>query len=231
VQEIRHDGSRAVGVVLDDGTELEADHVLSSAGSVETLKLCNQLPQQHQSEPGAISFVESINFLDCQPAELGHHETIVFYNDAEQFRYDCPDEPIDLSSGIICSPNNFQYDEPLPFGKVRVTALANPDYWLNCDDEHYEREKKLWCERILESAARHMPEFRNHIIDQDAFTPRTIRKFTGHINGAVYGAPEKLVDGRTPLENVFVCGTDQGFLGIVGSMLSGITIANRYLLT
>ena len=27
-----------------------------------------------------------------------------------------------------------------------------------------------------------------------------------------------------------ICGTDQGFLGIVGSMLSGITIANLHLL-
>jgi hypothetical protein len=32
------------------------------------------------------------------------------------------------------------------------------------------------------------------------------------------------------VENLYLCGTDQGFLGIVGSMLSGITIANRYLL-
>ena len=34
----------------------------------------------------------------------------------------------------------------------------------------------------------------------------------------------------THLENLFLCGTDQGFLGIIGSMLSGITIANLHLL-
>jgi hypothetical protein len=29
---------------------------------------------------------------------------------------------------------------------------------------------------------------------------------------------------------VFLCGTDQGMLGIVGAMLSGISIANQHLL-
>jgi hypothetical protein len=33
------------------------------------------------------------------------------------------------------------------------------------------------------------------------------------------------------LENLYLCGTDQGFLGITGAMLSGISIANMYLLT
>ena len=62
------------------------------------------------------------------------------------------------------------------------------------------------------------------------FTPRTIRRYTGHANGAIYGSPEKRRDGTTGLENLFLCGTDQGFLGIVGSLLSGVSIANAHLL-
>jgi phytoene dehydrogenase-like protein len=68
------------------------------------------------------------------------------------------------------------------------------------------------------------------VIDTDMFTPLTIRRFTGHENGAVYGAPEKRYDGTTPLKNVFLCGTDQGMVGIIGTIISGITIANRYFL-
>ena len=60
------------------------------------------------------------------------------------------------------------------------------------------------------------------------FTPTTVHKFTGRIGGAVYGSPKKNKTGKTHLENLFLCGTDQGFLGIVGAMLSGITIANLY---
>ena len=75
-----------------------------------------------------------------------------------------------------------------------------------------------------------MPDFRPAVIDTDMFTPRTIRKFTGHENGSVYGAPQKNKSGRTHLDNLFLCGTDQGFLGIIGAMLSGITMVNLHLL-
>ena len=68
-------------------------------------------------------------------------------------------------------------------------------------------------------------------IATDMFTPRTIQRYTGHVNGAVYGSPKKRRDGCTPVENLFICGTDQGFLGIIGAMLSGITIANLQVLS
>jgi hypothetical protein len=62
------------------------------------------------------------------------------------------------------------------------------------------------------------------------FTPATIHRFTGHERGSIYGAVEKRYDGTTHLANLYVCGNDQGLVGIVGSILSGISIVNRYLL-
>lgn len=238
VQEILVDHGRAVGVILDDGRTIEANKILSSAGSFETLSLCTGSQVGNPSapaplpQPGAISFNEAIFVLDQQPADLGHQETIVFYNDAPTFTYDVPTDPCDLRSGIICSPNNFNYSDgqQLDEGYLRITALANPDYWMNLPAEEYQVEKEHWGQRILEAAAAHIPEIRGHIVDTDLFTPRTIRRFTGHANGAVYGAPSKQLDGTTPIENLYLCGTDQGFLGIIGSMLSGITMANNHFL-
>ena len=71
---------------------------------------------------------------------------------------------------------------------------------------------------------------REHTVFEDMFTPRTIEKFTGHFGGAVYGATHKSRDGRTAYDNLYLAGTDQGFLGIVGAMLSGISMANRHVL-
>ena len=245
VKSIVSDGTRAVGVILDDGEVIEADRILSSAGLVETTRLCEQPPpglsapglsKPRQSPdagnlaPGEITFVETITTLNCQPAALGHNETIIFYSNVPSFRYANPAEPCDFDSGIICSPNNFLYDRPLEEGAVRITALANKDCWMNFDESEYAAAKQIWNERITASALRHIPDFRPAAIDTDIFTPRTIKKFTGHINGCVYGAPHKRWDGTTHLDNLFVCGTDQGFLGIVGAMLSGIGMANRHML-
>lgn len=235
VQAIHSENGRAVGVRLEDGTELTADCILSSAGGAETMRLCGAGGRFDESAlqsvaPGEITFVETIASLDCQPADLGHRETIIFYSDVPDFVYDNPAEPCDLRSGIICSPNNFQYDQLLPEGAVRVTALANNRYWMDLPEESYVAAKQTWFDRIVAAALPHIPDFRAHVIDTDTFTPRTIRKFTGHLNGCVYGAPRKRWDGTTHLENLFLCGTDQGYLGIVGSMISGISMANQHVL-
>lgn len=231
VKELLTDGNHVSGVMLDDGSILEGKQVLSSAGSAETLQMCGaEVPQDDRFTPGEISFVETISVLDQEPKSFGHDETIVFYNDSEDFYYEQSKEPCDVRSGIICSPNNFEYDQPLEEGSIRITALANPQYWMNLSEEKYIAEKKYWYDQILESSMRFIPDFRPHVIDVDTFTPRTIKKFTGHINGCVYGAPQKILDGTTPFNNLFLCGTDQGFLGIIGSMLSGISIANLHLL-
>jgi phytoene dehydrogenase-like protein len=234
VRSIVSDGRRVEGVILDDGTMIEAENILSSAGHAETMRLCDHQPAADGSPPtclpGDITFVETIAALNRQPADLGHRDTIVFYSDTPEFHYENPAEPCDIRSGIICSPNNFEYDEPLPEGTIRVTALANKNYWMHLPESEYEQAKRRWNERITASALGHVPDFLEHIVDTDMFTPRTIRKFTGHINGAVYGAPTKRWDGTTRFENLYLCGTDQGFLGIVGSMISGISIANQHLL-
>jgi phytoene dehydrogenase-like protein len=136
-----------------------------------------------------------------------------------------------VRSGIVCVPNNYEYDKPLDDARVRMTALANSDYWFGLPEDEYVREKAAWFERMADSACRFLAtDFRPHATDLDLFTPRTITRFTGHLNGCVYGAPRKWRDGRTPLDNLYLCGTDQGYLGIVGAMLSGVSIANAHLL-
>lgn len=232
VAEILIDNGRAVGVRTDSGEEILANTILSSAGLVETYRLCGCHLDSQQVQHGEVSFNEAIFVLNKQPRELGHDETIVFYNNTDTFEYAPPTEPCDIRSGIICSPNNFEYPEgqELEEGYLRITALANPDYWLNLPDEEYYPAKEAWTQKMLAAAGPHLPDFAAHVVDVDVFTPRTIKKFTGHLQGAVYGAPVKVLDGSTPIENLYLCGTDQGFLGIIGSMLSGITMANNHCL-
>ena len=230
VKRIEVDGDRATRIVLDDDTQLEAQRVLSSAGLVETMRMCGDADRAPVTQPGQLSFVEAISVVDCQPRELGCDQTIVFYNDSERFDYRKPDGLVDLRSGVICSPNNFAYSEPLAEGMIRTTALANYDRWRALPGDEYQQAKRTWCARMVDAAARYVGDFRSRVVATDMFTPTTIEHYTGHANGAVYGAPRKRFDGKTHLENLFLCGTDQGFVGIIGAMFSGITMANRHLL-
>jgi phytoene dehydrogenase-like protein len=234
VRRIVTDGMEVRHVELDDGEELRSACVLSSAGWFETLRLCDEQPvPAGQSSPGQLSFVESIAVLNCLPQELGHSYSIVFFNDHERFCWEAPRHSLtDVRSGVVCSPNNFEYgaqDGPEE-GMIRMTALANFDRWARLGADEYEREKAIAREAMQASAVRFVPDFRPHVVATDTFTPKTICHFTGHDNGAVYGAPQKRRDGTTHLRNLFVCGSDQGWVGIVGAMMSGVVMANKHCL-
>jgi phytoene dehydrogenase-like protein len=219
---------KAAGVVLADGTELPARNVLSSAGWPETISLCGDAPARRPR--GGLSVIESISFLSAQPRDLGCNRTVLFYNDSEKFHYRRPQEAVDLRSGVVTSPNNFAYPDPLPEGIIRLSALANYDCWAGMDAPTYRQQKLYWHERLAAAAVQFVPDFRAAVVETDVSTPLTFERFTGHHGGAIYGAEEKRYDGTTHLENLFVCGNDQGLVGVVGAILSGINVVNRYLL-
>jgi len=238
VQQIETDNGCVVGVTLESGETLTADAVLSSAGYVETMRLCDGAsspspqpsPGEGEGVVGRISFVESVNILDATPASLGHDATIVFFNDAERFAYAAPRDAVDFSCGILCCPNNYERHEGLREGVVRLTWLANYNRWANLDEAAYTAAKAALRKPVMDRVREFIPTVTDHLVFTDMFTPRTVRRYTGHLNGAVYGSPRKRRDGRMPYENLFICGTDQGYLGIIGAMLSGITMANVHVL-
>lgn len=230
VEKIVSDGDSVDRVILDNGEEIRAKRYLSSAGWPETMKLCGLPDAAAQLPAGRLGFVETISVLDAPPKKFGHDKTIVFFNDSERFDYRNPNELVDLRSGVVCSPNNFAYTEPLEENMIRITALANYDLWRKLSPEEYRRQKLLWYERTLESAARFIPDFRRHVVDVDMFTPLTIQRYTGRERGAIYGASDKKYDGLTPFKNLFVCGADQGMVGVIGALVSGVSIANKYAL-
>jgi phytoene dehydrogenase-like protein len=244
VQRIVEREGRAAALVLDNGGEITADHVISSIGARETewlVHLGHRLGE-HESVPranvGRLSFIETITILNRQPAELGWgDDTIIFFNDSARFHYERPALQADARSGVICIPNNFDFGSgrTLPEGIFRVTCLADYGRWADLDDADYAADKIRWFATVQRSARRFLPavadaDLAGATVTTDMFTPRTITKYTGHFGGAIYGAPTKNRQGRTPLANLYLCGTDQGFLGIVGAMLSGISMANYHIL-
>lgn len=231
VERIEIADGRVAAIIPEKGEPITADVVLSSAGLVETQALRTDVAA-NDALAGQLAFTETLWVLDEDPKKLGFEDCVTFFNRGDRFAWRRPDEPVDLRSGVICVPSNYDHEEPLGRNLLRATHLADHRHWLAiADDEaRYAEEKAAWIARSVDVVGAYGAPFADRIQYTDGFTPRTVRHFTSHRNGAVYGSPNKQKTGKTEVENLFLMGTDQGFVGIVGAMLSGIAMANAHAL-
>lgn len=218
-------------ITLKNNEVIYSKQILSSMGHPETFRLIKDSDVKAPAI-GNLSFCEVI--LGIKKGIPLSEATIVFYNDGDRYNYERSKDYFDNCSAVICFPDNFETNEKNDFTTVRLTFIANFKLWnelLAESKELYNLKKK----EVIEAALHILnKEFdfskREEIIFSDVFTPTTITKFTSRLSGAVYGSPDKIKNGKTSIPGLYLIGTDQGFLGIVGSMLSGISIANLYCL-
>jgi len=229
VKKILQNNGTVSGIELESGDILASDCVISSAGLLETLHLTDAV-ENSSFRPGSLGFTETIAFFENNPVD--YDDTIVFFSQKNRFDYSNPESLFSTNSGVICTPGNYNFlnENSKPEHQIRITLLADYQKWAELDSEAYADMKSKTAVASLKTAAdiMNLKKFDTKLID--VFTPCTIKKFTGHLNGAIYGSPDKIKNGKTTIENLFLCGTDQGFLGITGAMLSGISIANMYAL-
>jgi len=228
VRRIRIENGRAQLLELDDGEVLRAGTIFSSAGRTESLRLAGrEVPPE---EIGRLTFLESVSMMKDVPASFGHGAATSFFCTEERIAYRIPQRLIDVRSGVISAPNNFRSKKPLKEGCMRLTVLANYEAWHKLSKEEYVQAKIECAEQAIAEVAAFCFDWRPHTVYRDVFTPCTIRRFTGHVGGAVYGSPKKSLTGESGIPGLVLCGTDQGYLGIVGAMFSGVAMANRHLI-
>ena len=214
------------GVSLEKGDELECKQILSCAGYAETMGLCDQVVDKPIT--GNLSFTESIFYVSHSEKTKGNDASIIFQSKKDKYDYRCPAVNYDPNSSLLSFPHNFSYikSEEAVF---RVTSLANYSLWKAMDKKEYKNTKEALEKHSYSIIQSFYPNLKSEDINySDSFTPLTVEKFTSRFGGAIYGSPDKQLDGKTKINNLYLCGTDQGFLGITGAILSGITVANLY---
>ena len=203
--------------------ELHSKVILSSIGYPETVRVTPTL--EASPRVGSMTFLESLFVYD---KKVNTDPTIIFYNNAQKYSYREAKSFYDPASAVVCFPDNYEIQKREGEGLIRITYMANYGQWRALSPEAY-AEKKLEVEasaiKLIHNLA---PNFEGKLLFKDIFSPTTIEKYTSHMSGTVYGSIDKTRTGETPIKNLFIIGTDQGFLGIVGAMLSGISMANLH---
>ncbi len=230
VAKIIHKNRKVSGVELRSGEVIECDHILSTIGYDETRKLISDIPITSLPRLG---FTETIYQIRADDSlKLPSDKTIIFYNNSKNFSYKRPDDFVDHSSGVICFPANFNGMKKKSCFEIRATHLANYAKWkaISADKSAYTAQKSVSSHKTLTCLQNIVGNFSSNIVYEDTFTPITVERYTAKIDGAIYGSPVKIKDGDIGFSNLFLAGTDQGFLGIIGSMLSGVSIINQHIL-
>jgi len=227
VNEILTKDGKAIGVNVG-GEELFAPVILSSIGYPETVKMTKGLESLVTPRVGAMTFLESIFVFDKKIPMTQNESTITFYNDANKYAYRPATNYFDARSAVVCFPDNYEPLKSEGEGTVRITFMANYTQWRELTREGYDAKKEQVSEAASALIKKLVPQFDGKVLFKDIFSPMTIERYTWHLNGTVYGSIDKTRDGTTPVPGLFIIGTDQGFLGIVGSILSGISMANLH---
>jgi phytoene dehydrogenase-like protein len=224
---LTNDKGEAIGVNVG-GEELFAPVILSSIGYPETVNITPGLKEKALPRVGGMTFLESIFIFDKKIPSTINDSTITFYNNAPTYSYRPARDYFDPSSAVVCFPDNYELNKREGEGTIRVTYMANYQQWRELGPEAYEQKKEAVSEAALKLTQKLTSGFDGKLLFRDIFSPLTIERYTWHLNGTVYGSIDKTRDGTTPVKNLFIIGTDQGFLGIVGSILSGISMANLH---
>ena len=186
--------------------------------------------QSKKPTPGQMTFVESLLVFDQKIPARHQEATIIFYNNLDVYNYKKASTFFDDQSAVVCFPDHYELDQTQGEGMARVTFISQYPAWKNLAQDDYNQMKANIFEKSQALVKKFTPGFDGKLLFHDTFTPLTIERFTSHINGTVYGSVDKTRDGTTEIKNLFIIGTDQGFLGIIGSMLSGISISNLQVL-
>lgn len=227
-------GHTVTGATLADGTEVTADLFFSSAGGEETRRLLAPESERTPLPIGEISIVEGIRILDSNAAALGLTDATVFYSLVDKFDYKRPEGLTCPTNGVVCAPGNY---EGCNDNILKVSLLASYPDWHALTQEEYEREKQNtgnamtgMLEKLGLDLAGEKSRMGRFDFFDDLFTPLTLERYALHREGALYGSTVKSRSGKTECSNLFLMGTDQGFHGIVGAMLSGVAMGNLHCL-
>jgi NADPH-dependent glutamate synthase beta subunit-like oxidoreductase len=242
VSEIEVVDGRAVGIVLDDGTQISAKTVVSDADVFQlygSLLAAEHVPEERRQWAAGLaqtlSAVVIYLSVDAEAVPEGTRHIEAFIGDLtvlERDNYFVYIPSIDDPS--IC---------PADTHSMSILCSAGPEPWPRPDDpayqsREYEQRKQEFAEGVLALLEqRWFPGLRSHIRTIEVGTPGTIERFTLKAHGGIGGPKQQLgqhllkrLHARTEIPGLYAVG-DSTVMGegVVSVTASAVGAANMVL--
>lgn len=226
----------AAGIVSKSGRVIRARAILSNANIKNTIfRLAGEenFPADYVEAARAVR----INTSSCQVyfgvrkgESIPHIGDLVFTSRAAKF---CSDELTDFRT--TSRTFSVYYPDTRP-GSERYTVVASlngryPD-WQALSEDEYEAHKRRLIEESLAALEEFIPGVREKIDWMEAATPRTIERYTTHMNGTSFGTKfeglKVSMDLPEKLPGLFHAGSVGIIMsGWLGTINYGVITANR----
>jgi all-trans-retinol 13,14-reductase len=251
VTSILVENGRACGIkTLHKGkeTEYRAPFIISNAGAVTTFSklvprdTCQQEREQlKRLKPGTSANIMFLGLND-DPRKHGFddcnywiysrldHDVTARYRDGDPTRMDGGF----ISFGSLRNPGQEAHTAQI------ISFCAESDWsdfeehsWKRRGDE-YEKRKAAIAEKMIDYVEERLPGLRALIDYQELSTPYTVKSFTGHWQGSIYGQacdPNRLHRDQwsigTSIPRLYMTGSDVGTPGVNGAMMAGVMTAAK----
>ncbi len=244
VARIRIERGAVRGVVLEDGSEVDARAVVSNADPYQTFfelipgdELSKLYRFRLENMESSLSAYSMFLGLDCTPSDLGIPRGNYFYNHGweheEAYRRVVAHE---VHHTDWCTTNYEDSDAstyPEGAGIVTFVEPTPGREWQSLDEESYRARKNELRGRLLEKYSERFEGLGDHIVLSEFATPRTMSRITRNHEGAIFGLSQTVgqsgsrrLRNRTPIEGLYLTGawTWAGG-GYEGAILSGVQTA------
>jgi phytoene dehydrogenase-like protein len=221
VEKILTKDGKAQGIILDDGTEVHSDIVISAADGHSTIfkMLDGKFGDKNTLEP----YEKWPLFPSLIYVSLGVNRKFDDVPWSVSGLTFIPKEPVEIGDRIRdkLSMHIYNHDETLaPPGKTAITIMMGTDYeyWkeLAVDRSVYLKKKDEVCSQVIGILEQRFPGISTQVEVTDVATPLTFERYTGNWKGCFEGwliTPDNSYTLMKPmsqsvpgLKNFFMCG-------------------------
>jgi all-trans-retinol 13,14-reductase len=258
VKQILMDGTRTVGVKMDNGDEIRCAQVVSDAGVInsygklvpEPMRLSLGLGKKLKTVSPSCGHVCLYIGIKKTAEELGLPKTNYWIypsddHDTSVARYlKDPEAPLPVTYISFPSAKDPDFLNRYP-GKATIEVLGLAPYewfarweasrWMK-RGEDYEALKEQFAKRLFASLYRFFPHLEGQIDGHEVSTPLSTRTFCQYDRGEIYGidhTPERFkldwLRPHTPIKGYWLTGQDIVSDGIGGALFGGVLTASAML--
>ena len=255
VDEIIVKNNIAVGVRMEDGTDIFAPKVVSNAGFINTYdKLISAEVAEKHGAKDKLSKVEPATSHIClyiglkestDDLQLGSTNLWIYpgYDHDKNISDFLEDQNAPLPVTYISFPSAKDPDWENRYpgrSTIEIITVAPYEWFEEWEDDRwrkrgakYEALKEKFAKRMLEQLYKYKPQVKGKIDYYEVSTPLSTKHFVNYQKGEIYGlhhTPERFrlnyLGPRTPIKNLFLTGQDVVSVGVGGALMGGLLTAS-----